>query len=177
MSHGCVIWLTGYSGAGKTTIARRMAGLLCEQGLCPVLLDGDQVREAINDTACGHDPKARLENAYRICRLARLLSEQGHPVIVATMSLFHEVHAWNRANLPEYFEVLVKTSLDVARSRDPKGLYSRLEAGEEKNLPGMDLTPEFPLAPHLVLENDEDCTDVSCQAQRILDALPPSIRP
>jgi len=164
---GAVLWLTGLSGAGKTTIARRTVELIRELGGCPVLLDGDMVREAINDKNCGHDRAARLENAYRICRLAALLAGQGHLVIVSTMSLFHEVHEWNRRNLPGYYEVLVQVDIETARERDPKGLYARIANGDERNMPGVDLTPEFPLAPHLVLENNENLGDVKQIALRL----------
>lgn len=163
-----VIWLTGLSGAGKTTIAKRMVELIQAQGECPVFLDGDMVREAINDKSCGHDRAARLENAYRICRLAALLAGQGHIVIVSTMSLFHEIHEWNKRNLPGYYEVLVQVDIETARKRDPKGLYARIAKGNERNMPGVDLTPEFPLSPHHILENNENLSDVRQIALRLL---------
>ena len=88
---GRVIWITGLSGAGKSTIARAAVTQLRALGELPVLIDGDQIREAIADPNTGHDIASRLANAYRISRFAKLFAEQGHTVIVATMSIFHEI--------------------------------------------------------------------------------------
>ncbi|QJB55729.1 adenylyl-sulfate kinase [Pseudodesulfovibrio sp. zrk46] len=143
-----VIWITGLSGAGKTTMARQLAVQLEGKGLSPVLLDGDAVREAIGDENCGHDRHCRLVNAYRICRLAKMIADQGRIVIVATMSLFHEIHEWNRANYPSYYEVLLECDADVLKQRDSKGHYGRGE-----NLPGIDIVPELPLKADIVLCN------------------------
>lgn len=144
-----VIWITGLSGVGKTTLAKSLMKRLEVSGREPVLLDGDQVREAIADVSCGHDAEARLCNAYRICRLAKMLSVQGRVVVVATMSLFHEIHRWNRDNLPGYFEIHLDVPLEKVRDNDSKGLYSK-----GKNLPGVDLVPEMPKQPDIYFEND-----------------------
>ncbi|RKZ63425.1 MAG: adenylyl-sulfate kinase, partial [Candidatus Parabeggiatoa sp. nov. 3] len=82
-----VLWITGLSGAGKTTIARATQDILRSKSVCTVLLDGDQVRNVVKDESCGHDQANRLKNAYRISRLAKMIAEQGLVVIVATMSL------------------------------------------------------------------------------------------
>ena len=171
MSNSGVIWITGLSASGKTTIAKRLITLLSESANPPVFLDGDQVRTVIGDLNCGHDRNGRLQNAWRICRLAHMLTGQGHLVIVATMSLFHEVHDWNRAHLNRYFEVLVKVDVETAKRRDPRGLYAKTATGKEINVPGVDLTPEFPKEPHLTLENNADLQDVTPQALRILGAF------
>ena len=144
-----VIWITGLSGVGKTTLAREAKVRLESCGREPVLLDGDNIREAIADAECGHDAGARLVNAYRISRLARMISSQGRLVVVSTMSLFHEIHAWNRNNLPGYFEVHLDVPLDTVKSNDSKGLYA-----QGQNLPGVDLAPEFPKTPDMLLRND-----------------------
>ena len=102
---GRVIWITGLSGAGKTTVAQAAARCLRLKGMHPVILDGDAVRDVVCDPHTGHDRVSRLANAYRICRLAKLLADQGHLVLVATMSLFSEIHRWNREQLPNYLEV------------------------------------------------------------------------
>ena len=109
-SNGRVIWITGLSGAGKSTVARATAEQLRKIGPTPVLIDGDEIRAAIRDPHTGHDPSSRLDNAYRISRLAKLFADQGHMVIVATMSIYHEIHDWNRANLLGYFEVWVESA-------------------------------------------------------------------
>ncbi len=151
---GSVIWLTGLSGAGKSTIGKSLATELRGHKVPVLLLDGDAVREAIQDENCGHNYNDRLQNAYRICRFAKLASDQGITVVVATMSMFHQVHEWNRDNLTNYFEVFLDVEIDVLKSRDPKGLYDRFGKGEEKNMTGLDITPEFPKAPHLLLKNN-----------------------
>ncbi len=160
MMHGKVLWLTGLSASGKSTIARAMQKILNEEGMTPLLLDGDQFREAVADHNCGHDPESRILNAYRISRFANMAARQGLIVIVATMSLYHEIHRWNRNNFPDYFEVLIKADIDVLKKRDPKGLYRHVEAGNAENLPGMDLQPEFPLSPELIVENNEQLGNV-----------------
>jgi adenylylsulfate kinase len=150
-----VIWITGLSGAGKTTIARDVVARLRREGQPAILLDGDEVRAAIDDPHVRHDRASRLANALRICRLARLLAAQGVTVVVATMSLFKEVHAWNREHLPGYFEVFVKVSLDTLRSRDARCLYSRAEAGAAQNVVGVHLDYDEPASPDLVLVNED----------------------
>ena len=145
-----VIWITGLSGVGKTTLAHALAACFENNGREPVLLDGDEIREAIADAACGHDPSARLTNAYRISRLARMLAAQRRIVLVATMSLFHEIHDWNRKNLPGYFEVHLDVPLETVRANDSKGLYAQAE-----HLPGVDLALELPATPDLHLCNND----------------------
>lgn len=168
MSRGVVIWITGLSGAGKSTIARAAVALLKAEGTIPVLLDGDEFRAAVGDDL-GHDPAGRLLNAYRLARFASYLARQDHVVLCATMSLFHEVQAWNRENAPHYVEVYLKVGLDRLTSRDPKGLYARARRGEATGVVGVDLPFVEPLAPHLVLENEENVDDVTHLAQAILD--------
>ena len=104
-----VIWITGLSGAGKTTLAKEIVNQLTTENIEPILLDGDQLREifidSTNQAISSHDRSSRLTLALKYSGLARLLSEQGFWVIVATISLFKEVHDWNRKNLKNYYEV------------------------------------------------------------------------
>jgi adenylylsulfate kinase len=168
-----VVWITGLSGAGKSTIARRLTALLRDSGQPAILLDGDDVRAAINDRHTGHDRASRLTNAYRICRLTQLLAGQGIPVVVATMSLFREIHAWNRQHLPGYLEVFVKVSLDVLRRRDARGLYSQAADGLAENVVGVHLDYDEPASPDLVLLNDNASPPEL--ARRILQRLNPTL--
>jgi adenylylsulfate kinase-like enzyme len=166
-----VIWITGLSGAGKSTIARKMQELLRAAGADAVVLDGDDVRRAVDDPHCGHDRASRLTNAYRVCRLAKVIGEQGVPVIVATMSLFHEIHDWNAANLPGYFEVFLRVPVGILRERDPKGLYQRADHGAERDVGGVDLEIEEPRRPDLVVDNSEALADATPVARRIIEAV------
>ncbi len=153
-NEGRVLWITGLSGSGKSTIAAAAAEQLRARGERPVVLDGDAVRAAIADSKTGHDLTSRLANAYRISRLAQLLAEQGQTVIVPTMSLFREIHEWNRAHLPNYFETWVDVDWAELCERDACGLYSRAARGEVKNVAGFDLEYDRPAQPDLVLNNN-----------------------
>ena len=167
-SNGRVIWITGLSGAGNSTIARATAEQLREIGITPVLIDGDEIRDAICDPHTGHDRASRLVNAYRICRMAKLMAEQGHCVIVATMSLFHEIHDWNRTNLPNYFEVWIEADLLTLNKLDPRGLYSQAASGVTHNVAGVDLTYERPIRPDLIMNNHPPFKSPSAYAAEIL---------
>lgn len=160
-----VIWITGLAGAGKTTVANEVAQALRASGRSLAHLDGDAIREAIRDPRTGHDRESRLANAYRISRLARLLEQQGLWVVVSTMSLFSEIHSWNRREFMEYVEVLLDTPLEELRKRDQKGLYS----GSDGNVVGVDLQPELPRQPDLILDNSHAASPTQL-AQRIIRA-------
>ncbi len=145
-----VIWITGLSGAGKSTLAQVLAPRLRAQGRAVVLLDGDELREvfgAVAANADNHGREGRLALAMQYARLCRILASQGLTVVIATISLFREVHAWNRAHLPGYFEVYLKVSVDELRRRDPKGIYRRFDAGELQHVAGLDLPIDEPEAP------------------------------
>ncbi|KHL76020.1 adenylylsulfate kinase [Pseudomonas putida] len=150
---GQVVWITGLSGAGKSTLARELADGLRGQGRSVILLDGDELREVFGTTTdqpqnFGRD--GRLTLAMRYAQLCRVIAAQGHVVVIATISLFHEVHAWNRAHLPGYFEIYLKVPLEELRRRDPKHIYKRFDAGELHNVAGLDLPIDEPSAPDWV---------------------------
>ena len=159
-SSGAVIWITGLSGAGKSTLAARVAALLRAESPGVVLLDGDVFRELVGD-GLGHDAAGRLANAYRLARFAAHLSLQGLTVVCATMSLFAEVWAWNRAHMPRYVEVYLRVPRDVLERRDPKGLYARARRGEIRGVVGVDLPIHEPDRPDLVLDNAEERADLT----------------
>lgn len=150
-SKGRVIWITGLSGAGKSTLARALVARLPHA----VLLDGDDLRAVLGATASGFDRAGRLALAQTYARLCKLLADEGHTVVIATISLFHEIHAWNRENLPGYLEVFLDVSEEERRRRDPKGLYAAAQAGNIRHMAGAETTVDFPQAPHLVLPTAE----------------------
>lgn len=164
---GAVLWITGLSGAGKTTIAHRAAELLRRTHTNVVFLDGDTFRGLVGDNL-GHNADDRLANALRIARFCGYLGAQGIHVLVATMSLFPEVHAWNRANIGRYHEIYLRVPLDVVRARDPKGIYARADRGEARGVVGVDLPFVEPAQPDLVFDNAANVDDVTAIAERLL---------
>lgn len=154
---GPVIWITGLSGVGKTTLAREVVGLLRQRGTPVLLLDGDELRAALSSDqqelmGHGYSREARLSMAKRYSRLCQLFSLQGFTVVIATISLFREVHEWNRLNLAKYFEVYLRAPIAELRRRDPKGLYREFDRGQSVNLVGLDLALEEPEKPDWVAE-------------------------
>lgn len=150
-----VIWITGLSGAGKTTLASKLVDLLRAQNEAVVMLDGDELREVFGAVAANdknHGREGRLALAMQYAHLCRVIANQGMTVVIATISLFKEVHAWNRENLPGYFEVYLKVPLEELRLRDPKGIYRRFDAGELTDVAGLDLFVDEPEAADKTIE-------------------------
>lgn len=168
--HGKTLWITGLSGVGKTTIAKLIVKQLRISGNIPIHLDGDQVRDVICDETCGHDHASRLKNAYRICKMGKLIADQGATVIISTMSLFHEIHDWNRENLPNYMECYITAPSEELISRDPKGIYKQAKKVNEQTVPGINLQFEAPLEPHIHIENpNSSAKELMSRVQRIID--------
>lgn len=152
---GRVLWITGLSGAGKSTLAHETVSRLRANGEAVVMLDGDELREVFGAVAANsknYGREGRLALAMQYAHLCRILAAQGMTVVIATISLFREVHVWNRANLPGYFEVYLKVPVDELRRRDPKGIYRRFDAGELTHVAGLDLTIDEPEAANWVVE-------------------------
>ena len=166
---GRVIWITGLSGSGKTTLARALRPHLPGA----ILLDGDELREALGVQRSRFDVEGRKALALTYARLAGLLARQGLTVMVATISLFHEVHAWNRANLPGYVEIFLDVPEEERRRRDPKGLYAAEAAGTVRQMAGGETRVEHPLHPHLVLPppGEPGPCDVDEAVRRVLAVL------
>lgn len=149
------IWITGLSGAGKSTLATEVASLLRAKGRALVLLDGDELREVFGPqvtNANSHGREARLALAMQYSHLCRVISAQGLTVVIATISLFREVHAWNRTHLPGYFEAYLRVPIEELRRRDPKGIYRRFDSGELSNVAGLDVPIDEPEAADWVVE-------------------------
>ena len=152
---GQVIWITGLSGAGKTTVAAALDQCLKERGLIPILLDGDILRnlfKSTNEIGKTYNREARIKLALKYAHLCKALSSQGFTVIIATISMYNEVYAWNRTNLPNYFEIYLKVPLKELRRRDPKKIYQRYDAGDLSDVAGLDLAVDEPLEPHVILD-------------------------
>ncbi len=165
-SHGRVYWITGLSGAGKTTVGRELWSRLRADGRPVTFLDGDALRAAIAEDL-GHSAGDRLRSAMRNARLCRLLAEQGVDVVCATISLFHAVQRWNRENIPSYFEIYLRVPIDELQRRDSKGIYTKAQRGDARNVVGIDMPAEAPEAPDVVLDN-YGALDVPAAVDRIL---------
>ncbi len=148
-----VYWITGLAGAGKTTIAQEVAALIRGTNRCVVILDGDDLRSAM-DMTDAHEPGERIKLAMGYSKLAKLVAEQGIDVVMATMSLFPEVWSWNRDNIPSYREIYLKVPLDVLVARDKRGLYSGSIEGKARHVVGMNCTFNEPDNPDLMVVND-----------------------
>ncbi|TGD72528.1 adenylyl-sulfate kinase [Mangrovimicrobium sediminis] len=152
---GQVIWITGLSGAGKTTLAHLVVARLREQALPAVMLDGDELRAvfgAARWSASNHGREERLQLARRYSHLCQVLAGQGVTVVIATISMFREIHQWNREHLPGYFEVYLKVPEAELRRRDPKQLYARFDAGEVTQVAGLDMPVDEPEAADLTVD-------------------------
>lgn len=168
-----VVWITGLSGAGKSTLAHEAVARLRATGEAVVMLDGDELREVFGAVAANsqnHGREGRLALAMQYAHLCRILAAQGLTVVIATISLFREVHTWNCAHLPGYFEVYLKVPVDELRRRDPKGIYRRFDAGELAQVAGLDLPIDEPEAADWVAEF-EPGRSVAALADELLKTL------
>jgi adenylylsulfate kinase-like enzyme/phosphohistidine swiveling domain-containing protein len=150
-SPGRVFWITGLSGAGKTTVGRELWSRLRAAGRPATFLDGDALRKTISEDL-GYSENDRRRSAMRNAWLCRLLREQGD-VVCATVSMFHEVQRWNRENIPGYIEIYLRVPTDELRRRDSKGLYAAAAGGNLRDVVGIDLLAETPESPDLVIDN------------------------
>lgn len=168
-----VVWITGLSGSGKSTLAREVTARLRANGDAVVMLDGDELREVFGAVAANvqnHGRQARLALAMQYSYLCHVIAAQGLTVVIATISLFREVHVWNRANLPGYFEVYLKVPVEELRRRDPKGIYRRFYAGELNHVAGLDLPIDEPEAADWTVEFDPG-RPVAVLAENLLGLL------
>ncbi len=166
----CVLWFTGLSGAGKSTIANLVEKRLHALGKHTYLLDGDNVRHGLNKDL-GFTEADRVENIRRVAEVAKLMVDAGLLVLTAFISPFRSerLFARNLFDEGEFIEVFVDTPLEVAETRDPKGLYKKARKGELKNFTGIDSPYETPENPELRLFTPDGDTDRF--ADRIIEHL------
>lgn len=166
----CVLWFTGFSGAGKTTIATTLQTLLQQQACDTFLLDGDQVRTGLCSDL-GFSEEDRYENIRRIGEVAKLFCEAGKLVIVTTISPFRKMREDVRTRMGEdkFVEVFINTPLSLCEQRDPKGLYRKARSGQITHFTGIDSPYEPPLMPEISLPTDAQPAATS--AQQIIDYL------
>ena len=169
--HGAaVLWFTGLSGSGKSTVAKALEQRLFALGVRTFSLDGDNVRHGLNSDL-GFGAAARTENIRRVAEVARLAFEHGNIVLCTFISPYAADREAARALAPEgsFWELFVKCDVEICKERDPKGLYERAERGDIPNFTGVSAPYEEPLQPEMVLETDRHSADEL--AQQIMEAL------
>jgi adenylylsulfate kinase len=169
---GAVLWFTGLSACGKSTIANEVDHLLHAQGKRTYVLDGDNVRQGLNKNL-GFSAEDRAENIRRIGEVAKLFSDAG----VITSTAFISPYRADRDQVRElldpgqFVEILVDASLETCEARDPKGLYKKARAGEIKGFTGIDDPYEAPENPELVLDsNSKGIGELAAEVIAWLDA-------
>eukprot|EP00903_Cladosiphon_okamuranus_P005927 g5857.t1 len=171
---GVVLWLTGLSGSGKSTVANALDVKLTAEGRHSYILDGDNVRHGLN-SGLGFSAEDRRENVRRLAEVARLMVDLGIIVLVPVISPYRQDRrrARGRFNSGEFVEVHVSTSLKTCEERDPKDLYKKARAGEITNMTGIaaDAPYEAPESPEIELKAEgEGCTVDLC-ANKLLTYL------
>jgi adenylylsulfate kinase len=163
----CVIWLTGLSGSGKTTIANGLFEKLKEKNMKCVILDGDEIRTIF--PLIGFDKVSRINHNINVGYMASLLEKQGYIVIVSLISPFAEARDRCRTLINNFIEVHLKTSLEVCEKRDVKGLYVKARNGDIKDFSGISSPYEEPINPELRL--DTEVSDLDFCVRAIMNKL------
>ena len=174
---GAVVWLTGLSGAGKSTIAQSLERDLFHRGMHTYVLDGDNIRHGLNSNL-GFSPDDRVENIRRVSEVAKLMADSGTVVITAFISPYRMDRSRAREialeGNAEFIEVFVDAPLAVCEARDPKNLYKKARAGQIREFTGIDAPYEAPEDPEIVVHTDRQSVDESVAT--ILEQLLPRLR-
>ncbi len=167
---GAVVWFTGLSASGKSTVAREVEHALVENGLNAYVLDGDNIRHGLNSNL-GFSPEDRKENIRRVGEVAKLFCEANVVAMTAFISPYKADRDLARKLLlpGQFFEIFCDASVEVCEQRDPKGLYKKAKAGEIPEFTGISAPYEAPERPELVLKTGEETLEES--ARRVLQML------
>lgn len=162
--HSFVLWFTGLSGSGKSTVANAAAKALFDQGLNPYVLDGDNIRHGLNKDL-GFSEEDRTENIRRIGEVSKLFVDSGQIVLTAFISPFIKDRELVRDLLEadEFIEVYIKCPVDECEKRDPKGLYEKARKGLIRDFTGIDSPYEEPVNPEIVVETDKYSVEESVE--------------
>lgn len=174
---GAVIWLTGLSGSGKSTVAQALERELFVRAMHPYILDGDNIRHGLNSNL-GFSPDDRVENIRRVSEVAKLMADAGNVVITAFISPYRADRQRARAiameGNAEFIEVFVDAPLAVCEERDPKNLYKKARAGEIREFTGIDAPYEEPVDPEIVVQTHQQSVEESVAI--ILERLLPRLK-
>ena len=167
---GVILWFTGLSGSGKSTVANEVAYKLHEKGKLAYILDGDNIRHGLNKNL-GFSPEDRKENIRRISEVANLFADAGIITITAFISPYAKDRNFCRelAGEGRFLEIFAKASLETCEKRDPKGMYKKARAGEIKDFTGIDAPYEAPENPEVIVDTDKETVDES--AEKVLKKL------
>jgi len=167
---GMVIWFTGLSGSGKSTIAVEVEKLLFQQGRTVYRLDGDNIRHGLNKDL-GFSPEDRTENIRRISEVAALFADAGLITLVSFISPYKigREHAEKAAGEDNFKEIYVKADVETCASRDPKGLYEKAQSGEIDNFTGISAPYEEPENPALIIDTKK--LSIEQSAQKVVEII------
>jgi adenylylsulfate kinase len=173
--HSFLIWFTGLSGSGKSTIANQLEALLFEKGISTYVLDGDNIRMGLNKDLSFTEVD-RTENIRRISEVANLMIDAGLIVLAAFVSPYRKDRESIRQLVKDanFVEIFVDASLETCEQRDVKGLYKKARAGEIKNLTGLNAPYEAPQNPDIVIKTDE--IGVQEAAQKVFQLIAPKLK-
>jgi len=166
---GAVVWITGLPSSGKSTLATRIASRLRGADVPVAVLDGDQVRAAL-DPRPGYDPEARSRFYGTLARLAALLAKQGLVAVVAATAHRRAFRERARALAPRFVEVYVDVPVELCAARDTKGLYAAARRGSVTELPGVGSGFDRPAAPDVVATGGEDAAAAGAVVELLLGA-------
>ncbi|WP_283153375.1 adenylyl-sulfate kinase [Guptibacillus hwajinpoensis] len=165
MHKGAVLWFTGLSGSGKSTISVELENALHASGVHTYRLDGDNVRHGLNADLSFSDAD-RIENMRRIGEVSRLFVDAGIMTLAAFISPFQQERDKIRGlfNEKEFIEIYVKASVETCENRDPKGLYAKARKGEIRQFTGIDAPYEAPIAPELTIDTEKETIEEAVQS-------------
>jgi len=160
----CILWFTGLSGSGKSTIANALEEMLYYNANFTYLLDGDNIRHGLNHDL-DFDDASRVENIRRVGEVAKLFVDSGQIVLSAFISPFISDREIVKSLVKEeeFIEIFIDTPLEVCEKRDPKGLYKKVRLGEIKNFTGIDSPYEIPSKPTIHIKNSELSIEEACK--------------
>jgi adenylylsulfate kinase-like enzyme len=157
---GVLFWITGLSGSGKTTLAKKIFPFIKKKYGPSVHLDGDNLRQILN--LHGYTFKDRISNSEKFTKIAKFLTDQGLNVVFSLVGLMDKPRAWNRKNIINYVEIYIKSDVKKIILKNKKKIYRN-----KKNIVGLNIQPQFPKKPDIIIENkfDKNLVDLNLELQ------------